>query len=83
VFYKEEETDKMHVKRCNGCQTDLDEENVRPGARVRTVIEGRRVDGLSGGHPLPDTGDGDFHWCERCAKVAFRAVEDAALARGR
>lgn len=67
----------MNVKRCNGCLADLDNDEFGLGRRTRTVVEGRRVDGLSGGSPLPNTGDGDFHWCERCAKIAFRAVEDA------
>jgi hypothetical protein len=83
VFHGMEITVKMLTKRCNGCRVDLDDDEFGIGRKVRAVIEGRRVDGLSGGSPLPSTGEGDFHWCERCAKIAFRAVEDAALARGR
>jgi hypothetical protein len=50
---------------CDGCGETLDPD------RSEVVIIGERSNGLLGGRPLPD---GRFHWCERCAKVAFRAV---------
>jgi hypothetical protein len=76
----------MKLKRCNGCMTELagdsDHMNRFDGGgqrNPRVVIEGRRVDGLSG------TFDGtllrnneEFHWCMKCTQVAFRAVDDAA-----
>lgn len=66
----------MHVKRCNGCMTELDVDNGM-GTRTHTCVEGRRVDGLSGsfGGTLVRN-DEEFHWCIKCTLIAFRAVED-------
>lgn len=75
-------TDTMHIKRCNGCQADLETEDW-VGKRKRTCVEGRRVDGLSGsfdGQLLRN--QEEFHWCFECTRVAFMAVSSAAAARG-
>lgn len=69
----------MHIKRCDGCHAEMGTQ-FRSGQK-RTVIEGRRVDGMSGGYPLVDS-DAEFHWCLDCALVAFKAVENAAASRG-
>lgn len=57
------------IVRCNGCQQELSVNS------NKIVIKGERANGLVGGYPLPDH---DFDWCERCAMIAFRAVEDVA-----
>lgn len=67
----------MHLKRCNGCLTELTDRWTKRGDTV-VFFEGTRVDGMSGsgGIGLPNTGE-TIHWCERCASIAFKAVDDA------
>jgi hypothetical protein len=63
------------VTKCDGCGVRLTPYpiNYRAGHR-ECVISGRRANDMLGGRPLPD---GQFDWCEKCALVAFIAVEDA------
>jgi hypothetical protein len=62
---------------CDGCGNVLHrvtQETLRTDGR-ELVIQGERVNSM-GGARLPQ---GRFHWCERCARIAFKAVEDAKL----
>lgn len=61
---------------CDGCRTPLyTKDDPKPAQAQAAMIEGRRANGMRGGSPVPE---GDFHLCERCAKIAFTAVRDAA-----
>ena len=81
----------MNLKRCNGCGVELRGENDALSRNFngqtrnpRVVIEGRRVDDLSGTlgeFTLVRDGE-EFHWCMKCAMIAFKAVEIAAASRG-
>jgi hypothetical protein len=64
---------------CDGCGVVLQTPSVLnpPPAGTELVITGERSNNLRGGGLPSDT----FHWCLRCAQVAFRAVEDAKLRR--
>jgi ribosomal protein S12 len=39
------------------------------------IVRGERANDLMGG----DLPSGEFHWCMRCAKIAFSAIKDARL----
>lgn len=39
------------------------------------IVKGERANDMLGGN-LPS---GEFHWCMKCAKIAFNAVEDNRL----
>lgn len=63
----------MQVIKCDGCGAELDKLPVNHAKGHREhVIHGERVNGVIGGAPLPN---GDFDWCEECAKIAFAAVK--------
>jgi hypothetical protein len=65
---------------CDGCGAVLfvvGENSVGTGileAKELTVRGERTTMRIDGGLP-----EGEFHWCMRCAKVAFEAVKDAAF----
>ncbi len=59
-----------NFRRCDGCRRELD-----TLGKPRRVICGERVDMMCGGG-LPDS---KFDWCGDCARIAFSAVEVAAV----
>jgi hypothetical protein len=69
---------------CDGCRSPLyqisksREENggVTSSTGRELMVRGERANGMQGGDPLPN---GAFTWCERCARVAFTAVREAAF----
>ncbi len=61
-----------NFRRCDGCGRELG-----TLGKPRRVIHGERVPKMMGGGGLPA---GEFDWCERCAQIAFSAVEVAAVA---
>jgi hypothetical protein len=76
----------VNLIRCNGCMTELMHAGDMDARRFfagntqyrRVVVEGRRVDGLSGSFGNTILRDGEeFHWCAKCTKIAFQAVENA------
>lgn len=67
---------------CDGCKVVLfvvGEYSAGTGVleAKELTVQGERVNDMNGGG-LPR---GQFHWCMRCAKIAFKAVEDARLQR--
>jgi hypothetical protein len=60
--------------RCDGCGAEICQLPVdhSKGQKER-LIHGERVNGSQGLSPIPN---GEFDWCEDCARVAFSAVRD-------
>lgn len=60
----------MTHQHCDGCGAELGRPLNR--GRKERLIHGRRDEDSGGGlWPIPD---GEFDWCEHCAKAAFIAV---------
>lgn len=53
-------------KRCDGCGAELNRQQ-------ECLIHGQRANGMGGLSPIPD---GEFDWCQGCALIAFRAVQN-------
>lgn len=64
---------------CDGCKSFLRKANefLRPGT-LELVIQGEVATSTRMAAPFPTS---DFHWCEKCARIAFQAVEIARLQR--
>ena len=60
--------------RCDGCGVELGRFRASP-RRERRLIHGQRDE--HSGQGLDPVPDGEFDWCEGCARIAFAAVRDA------
>lgn len=63
---------------CDGCRVPLfrfpNETASSDLDNKELLIEGKRANGLGGLDPIPN---GEFHWCARCARIAFQALRVA------
>lgn len=63
---------------CDGCRTPLfrfpEESSTKAPGSTELMIEGRRANRMNGLDPIPN---GEFHWCQRCARIAFQALRVA------